>query len=158
MKKQFSFLSALVGATLLATGAWSIPALAHEADCPYCDMSITENTPTQDNKAALIQGKKRVSYKCVYCAVADAKSEYKGNLSISAPSEKKGRPVLIKRIGAKWSTLPATAAFVNPSKNLKHRVCQQQSRAFTTKAAAAAYAKANNGEVVTLARLIELAE
>ena len=148
------FFPALLGTALLMT----VPVGAHEADCPYCDMAITQDTPTQDNETALRYGKKRIEYKCVYCAVAEAKTEYKGDVSISAPSEKKGRPVLLKRTGAKWSALPATAVFVNPSKNLKHRVCQQQSRAFTTRAAATAYANENGGEVVTLAQLVALAD
>lgn len=132
------------------------PAMAHEGECPYCQMSLTQDTATQDNEVALKYGRKRIEYKCVYCAFAEAKSEFpKGDLTINAPSEKKGKPVIIKRTGGKWSALPATAAFVGADK-AKHRVCQTQYRAFTSKAAAQAYATKNGGKVMTLGQMAAL--
>ncbi len=148
---------ALLTGALAMISAISFPsvpsALAHETNCPYCDRPVTQDTPTQDNEVALKYGRKRIEYKCVYCALAEAKTEYaKGDLSITAPSETKGQPVVLKRTGGKWSLSPATAHFVSPAK-LKHKVCQEQSRAFKTKAAAQAYASKNGGTVQTLSQL-----
>lgn len=131
-------------------------ALAHEAPCPYCGMKITQDTPTQDNETVLKSGRKRIEYKCVYCALDDANSQYKGDLTILAPSEIKGAPVIINRVGGAWSA-STTAAFVMP-KNLKHKVCQAQARAFTTQVAAQRYAKKSGGIVLTLAQLVALAK
>lgn len=133
-------------------------AMAHEADCPHCQMPVTQNTPTQDNEVALKFGRKRIEYKCVYCALAEAKTEFaKGDLTISTPSEKKGKPVMLKRTGGKWAAMPATAYFVSPQR-IKHKVCQQQARSFTTKTAAQAHAKKNGGAVVTLAQMVAMAK
>ena len=132
-------------------------ALAHEAPCPYCQMAITQDTPTQDNETVLKYGRKRIEYKCVFCALAEAKTEYvKGDLTILAPSDKKGAPVILKRAGGKWSA-PATAAFVSPQR-IKHKVCHAQVRAFTTQAAARAYAKENGGDVLNLTQLLAQAK
>jgi len=90
--------------------------------------------------------------------VAEANSEYKGDLSISAPSEKKGNPVVLKRTGGKWMAMPMTAAFVMPLGKVKHRTCQTQARAFRTKAAAQAYAAKTGGRVTTLADLVASAK
>ena len=43
-------------------------------------------------------GRKRIEYRCVYCALSDAKS-YNGDITILAPSELKGKPVLLTREG-----------------------------------------------------------
>ena len=143
--------------TLSLAGTGLRPALAHETDCPYCQMPVTQNTATQDNEVALKFGRKRIEYKCVYCAVAEAKSEYKGDVTINSPSEKKGKPVILKRTGGKWSSAPAGAYFVSV-RPLKHRVCQQQARAFTSKAAAQAYAQKNGYSTMTLAQLVATAK
>jgi hypothetical protein len=145
-------LLAAIAATIALPTVGLLPAMAHSAPCPYCNMAITQDTATQDNETVMKYGRKRIEYKCVYCALAEAKTEYKtGDLTILAPSEKKGSPVIIKRTGGKWSA-PATAAFVSTSR-VKHKVCQAQARAFTTKAAAQAYAKKNGGMVMTLAQM-----
>lgn len=144
-------LATLVTVSLPTMGAR--PAMAHEANCPYCDMPVTQDTATQDNEVALKYGRKRIEYKCVYCALAEAKTEYpNGDLSITAPSETKGQPVVLKRTGGKWSMTPETAAFVTPAK-VKHKVCQDQARAFNTEAAAKAFAAKNGGSVMTLEQL-----
>jgi hypothetical protein len=150
----------LLGAAFLAPFSVS-SVLAHEAPCPLCGMAITQDTPTQDNEVGLKIGRKRIEYKCVYCALAEAKTEYQGDLTIFAPSEKKGEPVLLKREGDKWTALPATAHFVSKSK-LKHKICQEQARAFSTFEAAQKYIAANQDSLgdakpLTLAEMLEVA-
>ena len=139
-------------AAALATPAYiAIPAFAHEAPCPYCNMSVTQDTAAQDNEVALKIGRKRIEYKCVYCALADAKTAYTGDLSILAPSEKKDEPVKLLRQNGKWSPAATTggtneAAFVLPGK-IKHKICDQQARAFTSTAAAQKYIDANKANL-----------
>jgi hypothetical protein len=142
-----------------STGLFSStrPALAHEAPCPYCAIKITQDTATRDNETVMKYGRKRIEYKCVYCAVAEAKSEYaKGDLTILAPSEKKGAPVVLKRAGGAWTT-STTASFVVP-KGIKHKLCHAQARAFISPTVAQSYAKKSGGEVLTLTQLIALAK
>ena len=154
-------LAGLFVTTLLVPVAAIRPVFAHEAPCPYCGMTITQDTPTQDNEVALKVGRKRIEYKCVYCALADANTEYQGDLSILAPSEKKGEPVMLMREGGKWSAMPAAPYFVSATA-LKHKVCQAQARAFTTKDAAQAYIDANkdtlaDAKPLTLDEMVQLA-
>lgn len=158
MKIQIATRALVVGA-LAVVSTISVPALglrpamAHSAPCPYCSMTLSDDTAS-----VLKIGRKRIEYKCAYCALAEAKTEYpSGDLSVTSPSEKKGQPVVAKRIGGKWSVLPATAFYVSPAK-LKHKTCQAQSRAFTTKAAATAFAKDNGGMVMTLAQMNAMAK
>ncbi len=135
-------------------------AMAHEADCPYCKQPVTQDTATQDNEVVLKYGRKRIEYKCVYCALAEAKTEYKsGDISIAAPSEKKGEPVIVKRTGGNWSATPSTAVFVAQTP-IKHRSCQVTARAFRTKGAAESYIKANNlkSQPISLSQLVSLAK
>ena len=142
-----------------STGVWSSTrvAMAHEAPCPYCAMKITQDTPTRDNETVMKYGRKRIEYKCVYCAVAEAKTEYtKGDVTIFAPSEKKGAPVIVKRTGGKWSA-PDGATFV-VTQRIKHKMCHVQARAFSTNAAAQAHAKKNGGDVLTLEQLVAMAK
>lgn len=149
------FLVALLAAV---TPSISSVAFAHEAPCPYCSLTLTQDTPEQDNETVLKYGRKRIEYKCVYCALAESKTEYaEGDISILAPSEKKGQPVVLKRTAGKWSA-PATAAFVLNAP-LKHKMCAAQARAFTTEAAAKEYAAKNNFPApLTLAELVERAK
>ena len=138
----------LLAGALALVCAPAIPALAHDAPCPYCNMKVSDETAS-----VLKMGRKRIEYKCVYCALAEAKTEYPtGDLTVYSPSEKPGVSVVSKRVGGKWSVLPASATFVAPAK-IKHKVCQEQARAFTNKAAAQAYAKANGYQALTLAQL-----
>ena len=139
-RKALGGLAALlvVGSPILLSS--TRPASAHVAPCPYCGMTITQDTATQDNETVLKIGRKRIEYKCVFCAMADAQSEYKGDLTIAAPSETKDSPVVIKRVADKWSA-PATAVFA--AQKGSHKVCQALYRAFTSQAAFDAYVKAN---------------
>lgn len=143
-------------ATTLVTPLLSSSAFAHEAPCPYCNQTVTQDTPTQDNEVALKIGRKRIEYKCVYCALSEAATEYEGDLSILAPSEKKGEPVLLKRTGSKWSASSDDVTFVF-KQPLKHPICQEQARAFSTKAAATVYLAANKDKLPD-ARTLSLAE
>lgn len=153
MKIQITRRVLLAGAFAVAGSAFSpalglAPAMAHSAPCPYCSKTVSDDTAS-----VLKVGRKRLEYKCAYCALAEAKTEYpSGDITVSSPSEKKGQPVVAKRIDGKWSLFPATAYYVSPAK-LKHKVCQAQSRAFTTKTAATAFAKANGGTVMTLTQM-----
>jgi hypothetical protein len=143
----------------LLVASLSSVAFAHEAPCPYCAMPITQDTAQQDNEVALKYGRKRIEYKCVYCAVADSKTEYgSGDISILAPSDKKAQPIILKRTGGAWSAAPATAAFVL-NQPLKHKTCDIQARAFTTAVAAKAYAQAKGFPApLSLTELVEQAK
>lgn len=150
----------LAALSLSAFAAVVRPARAHETKCPYCKLDVTQDTATLDNEVALRYGRKRIEYKCVHCALAEAKTEYSGDLSISAPSETKGKPVVITRTGGKWSASPATAVFV--AQKVSHRHCQIGYRALTDKAGFDVYVKKNqallkNAKPLTLAQMVELA-
>lgn len=147
----------LFATTLLAPFA-TPAAFAHIAPCPYCSMTITQDTEAQDNEVALRIGRKRIEYKCVYCALAEAQTEYQGDLTILAPSEKKGEPVAIARKEGKW-TAPDGAAYVLNTP-IKHKICQEQARAFSSKEAAQKYLDANKdslpgAKLVTLDELVK---
>lgn len=120
-----------------ATGLAGRPAAAHEAKCPYCKMDVVQDTQTMDNEVALKYGRKRIEYRCVYCAIADANKKVKSDLTILAPSEVKGKPVLIARKDGKWTASPETAVFV--AEQVSHRYCQVGYRAMTDKAGFDAY-------------------
>ncbi len=144
-------LAALLTTVLVPTLAVR-PALAHSAPCPYCNMTVSDATAS-----VLRTGHKRIEYKCVYCALSQAQSEFPaGDLTVSAPSEKPGHPIVIKRTGGKWSASPASATFVSPA-HIKHKMCQEQARAFTTKAAATKFAKTESGMVMSLAQMNAMA-
>ena len=121
-------LTALVGSGL--AGFAPRPALAHEAKCPVCKLDVVQDTDKLDHEVALKSGRKRIEYRCVWCAVKDAKS-YTGDLTVLAPSEVKGKPVVLARKDGKWSVTPETAVFVGEKVN--HRSCQVGYRALTTK-------------------------
>ena len=157
---KISFRRTLIAAAVCAVSTFPMySAIADEADCPYCDRAVTKDTATQDNETVLKYGRKRIEYKCVYCAVSEAKTEYsKGDLSIAAPSEKKGARIIIKRVSGKWSA-PAGAVFV-ADMPLKHKACQITARAFTSKSAALSYIKAKKltTSPITLAQLVAAAK
>jgi len=132
-------LAAVLGATV--AGPALRPALAHEAKCPVCKLDVVQDTDKQDNEVALKSGRKRIEYRCVYCALSDAKS-YTGDLTILAPSEIKGKPVTLARKDGKWSASPETAVFVGHKVN--HRQCQTGYRALTTQAAFEKWVHANH--------------
>ena len=150
-------------AALVSLGTASFvgrPAQAHETKCPYCKLDVVQDTPTMDNEVALRYGRKRIEYRCVFCALAEAKNEFKGDLSILAPSETKGKPVVITRKSGKWSA-PSGAVFVGEKAN--HRHCQTTYRAFTNTAAFQAHVQKNksllkDAKPLSLAQMVEIAK
>lgn len=133
---------------------------AHEAKCPHCELDLTQDTPQQDNEVALKYGKKRIEYKCVMCAIADAEKSYKGDLTILAPSQVKGKPVEICRIEGNWSA-PDSTVFIGHK--IKHRYCERGYRAFTTVAAFNTHVEKfkvqlKGAKPVTLAELVKIAK
>ena len=133
---------------------------AHEAKCPFCELDVPQNTPDQDNEVALKFGKKRIEYRCVMCAIADAKT-YEGDVTILAPTEIKGKPALISSKNGVWSADPEGLLFVG--EKAKHRHCQVAYRAFTTKAAFDTYVAKNKAIVhdakpIDLAQMVEIAK
>lgn len=154
-------IAALAAAGFLVTASPRI-ADAHEADCPLCQLKVVQDTPTQDNEVTLRYGRKRIEYRCVWCALTEAKSDFpNGELTILAPSEVKGKPVLISRTGGKWSVGPASAVFVGV--NTGHKTCPITYRAFSNQAAFDAYVKKTGGPVagakpLTLAQLLATAK
>ncbi len=154
---QKKFTVALVTALALSSGF--VPSVrAHEAECPHCELDVVQNTANQDNETALLYGKKRIEYRCVFCAIADAEKSYTGDLTVMAPSETKGKPVAIARAGGQWSA-PEGTVFVG--KKVKHRYCETGYRAFTSKAAFDAHVKKNkvllkDAKPMTLAEMVEI--
>lgn len=135
------------------------PALAHEAKCPVCKLDVVQDTDKLDNEVALRSGRKRIEYRCVYCALSDAKS-FTGDITILAPSEFKGKPVLLSRKEGKWSVAPETAVFVGHK--VSHRSCELGYRALTTKSAFDKWIHANHdllkdAKPLTLAGILEVA-
>lgn len=133
---------AVLAATASLTGPFAASALAHETPCPYCKLTVAQDTATQDNEVALRYGRKRIEYKCVWCALADVnRGTYKdSDVTVLAPSEKKSQPVEITRKSGKWGA-PAGTVFL--SVKASHQICQNTYRAFTSQAAFDAYAKKN---------------
>lgn len=113
---------------------------AHQADCPVCELGVVQDTEKMDNEVALKYGKKRIEYRCVMCAIADAEHSYKGDLLIVAPTEKKGRRVTIERKDGVWT---APDGLVFAGHKVKHRYCQSGYRALTSAAAFPDYVRAN---------------
>jgi len=135
----------------LALCAFSASASADK--CGYCHQSIM-GTPYVLKNASHSE-----KFKCAYCAVADASSgdDWKGNLTMIAPSENPAKPVTLKRIGGKWRAFPATAAFTE-AMPIKHKMCGSQYRAFTNAKAAQAYLKTGGADkVISLAQLVKIA-
>jgi len=156
-----SFLAAALAAgTLGAIGSIAQPVLAHEADCPFCSLPVVQDTDKQDNEVKLRYGRKRIEYRCVFCAISEAQSEYKdGDVTIAAPSEKKGAPIVIKREGGQWSA-PAGIVFV--AKKMNHKYCQVSYRVFSSRAAFDAYVKQHKDQLedakpLTLAEMVKVA-
>ena len=123
-------LAVLLGSSIV--GVAPRPAVAHEATCPVCKLDVVQDTEKLDNEVALKFGRKRIEYRCVYCALQDAKN-FNGDVTILAPSELKGKPVVLTRAGGQWKAAPETAVFVGQKVN--HRSCQVGYRALTTRAA-----------------------
>src|ERR1700730_18012120 len=66
------------------------------AGCPFCALDLVRDTDSVDNQVQLERNGKKTPYRCVLCAVADAKTD-KGDVKIVAASEKKGKAVTITR-------------------------------------------------------------
>jgi len=115
----------------------SIPAQAANRMCPYCAMPL--GAPA--TQVWLTSGSKKVAYRCVFCAVSEAKTEYKGNLSIKAPTENSRKPLILKRTGGHWTMNLKGAAFVG--KKVSHKFCPTAYHAFTSSAAAKRYIAAH---------------
>ncbi len=162
-------IAVLAGALALSSFGGSQIAFAHEADCPFCSMPVVQDTDTQDNEVALKYGRKRIEYRCVFCALSEAQNDYKGDLSILAPSETKGAPIQIARKDDKWmasvqkdGAWQASSEIVFAAEKVKHKLCQTAYRAFSNQAAFEAWVKANaevfdaKSESLTLAQMIAL--
>jgi hypothetical protein len=148
--------------TLGVAGLGARPAMAHETKCPYCRLDVVQDTSQQDNEVALRYGQKRIEYRCVYCALAQAKSDFKGDLTVLAPSEIKGKPIVISRTGGKWSVSPETALFTGQQK-VNHPQCQVGYRAFSNRAAFDAYTKQHSdllqdAKPLTVTEIVEVAK
>jgi hypothetical protein len=150
MKNTKIFTFAL--AALLGTALTSTQVFAH-GDCPMCSLPVVDDTAKVDYEVELKSGKKTVDYRCVYCALADA-GEYKGDITVMAPSETKGKKIAIKRVGGKWSA-PAGTVFV--AAKVKHNLCQSGYRAFSSRKAFDAWAK-NNQATLKGAKPINLTQ
>jgi hypothetical protein len=148
----------MLGLSALAIG--TAPLQAHEADCPFCALPVVQDTAEQNNEVALRYGRKRIEYRCVYCALKEAHTEYSGDLSILAPSEDKTAPVVLKRTDGKWSADPQNAVFA--AQKASHKVCQVTYRAFASRAAFDAYVKKHanvfdkDTKPVTLSQLLDI--
>jgi hypothetical protein len=166
MKTSFSrkaFLAAMASLMLAGTVSQSpLMVTAHEADCPVCNLPVVQDTAEQDNEVKMRYGRKRIEYRCVYCALSEAQNELKnGDVSIAAPSETKGKPVLLKRVNGQWTATPSTAVFV--AEKVKHKHCQTGYRALTNRAAFDAYAKKHKAVIgdakpLTLTQMLEVAK
>ena len=133
-------------------------AFAHEAKCAFCNLDVPQDTATQDNEVAIRAGRKRIEYRCAFCALSDAKT-YRGDISILAPSEMHGKPVVISRTNGSWSVEPSGALFAAPKG--KPAKCNVIYRAYSTRAAFDVAAKSKTGwesEPLTLEQLRELAK
>jgi hypothetical protein len=149
-------LAALLSAGL--AGLAARPSQAHEAKCPICKLDVPQDTEKQDNEVALRSGRKRIEYRCVFCALSDSKA-FQADLTVLAPSELKGKPVLLTRKDGKWTAAPETAVFVGEKVN--HRQCQLGYRAFTGKPAFEKWVAANadllkDARPLTLQQMLEV--
>ena len=159
-------LQLLPGLATIAVAALSpSAALAHVTDCPVCGLKVVQGTKSQDNEVVLRNGKKKIEYRCIYCALADAK-KYEGDLIVYSPSETQVKPV-IRRADGKWSVvkeqngtliLEEGAVFLNDFKS--HQKCAMLSRAFHSMAAFEKYAAANkalDAKALTLEEMVAAA-
>jgi hypothetical protein len=159
-KNLFGFgLTALLSVGMLAGSA--TPALAHEAKCPYCKLDVVQDTKEQDNEVILRYGNKRIEYRCVMCAIAQAKTKFKNDVTILAPSNVKGKPVTITRVNGEWKTDPEGALFVSVKGS--HTECQIRYRAVASKEEFEKYVQANHeilkdAKPLTLKEMVELSK
>ena len=157
--RRLSLCAILLG-VMAAGGVGARPALAHEAKCPVCSLDVPQDTPQQDNEVAIRAGRKRIEYRCVYCALHDA-STYKGDITVLAPSDVKGTPVLLSRKDGAWSATPGTVLFV--AQKVGHPSCMLGYRVFTTQSAFEAWVRKNrqllgDAKPLTLPQMLEAAK
>jgi hypothetical protein len=156
MKNLFPTLALVVSSLGLSPAA-----LAHEVPCPLCGLKVVQATKTQDNEVVLRFGKKRIEYRCVYCALADAK-KYDGDLFVYAPSETKGKPVILSRAAGRWSVVKVEGERIVPAEGAVflnafdgHKECAALSRAFHSQAGFDAYKpKAKDAKSLTLDEML----
>lgn len=151
-----------IALTLVGSGLAPRAAFAHETNCPFCKLKVVQDTKEQDNEVALRYGRKRIEYRCVWCALYDTQNGKYGDsdVTILAPTEKVGQPIPITRTGGKWAA-PEGVVFVGVKAS--HRVCQITYRSFTTKAAFDAYVQKNQVNVkgaspLTLEQMLAIAK
>lgn len=145
-----------VAAMLLGS---TTPAMAHETDCPYCQLKVVQDTKERDNEVVLRYGNKRIEYRCVMCAIAQAKTKFKNDLTILAPSNIKGKPVTITRTNGEWAVKEEKAVFVFAKGS--HTECQDRYRALTDAEDFDAYVanrKYTEAKKLTLKELVELSK
>lgn len=109
-----------------------------------------------DNMVSLEASGKSQRYRCIMCALADAKG-VKGDLAITAASDRKGEPVRIARTNGKWSISPPEAVFAYSEGS--HEQCQNRYRAILSRNGFAAYARNNhsllgNSKPLTLVQML----
>lgn len=122
-------------------------------------MPVVSDSSAMDFRVTLKSKGKTVAYRCVLCALADAKSAV-GLLEIQAASEMKGHPVTITRDAGKWSISPEKAVFAYAEGD--HEQCETRYRALTSPEAFTCYTQAHpkvlkNAKQITLAQIIKLA-
>ncbi len=167
MKPNRTLRRSLIGLGLLSAALTAFfalrptPAYAHEATCPRCKLDVVQDTDEIDNEVPLRYGRKRIEYRCIMCALAEAKTKYKNDLSILAPSSVKGKPVVLTRKDGQWSVAPETAVFVGVPGS--HTECQIRFRAMTDRAAFDAYVAKHaeilkGAEPLTFEQLLEMAK
>lgn len=148
----------LIAVLTLATTASAVP---HEAKCPYCKLDVVQDTKEQDNEVVLRYGNKRIEYRCVMCALAQAKTKFKNDLTIVAPSNVKGKPVIITRVNGEWKTDPETALFIHVKGS--HAECEIRYRAVANKDEFDKYVLAHadllkDAKPLTLKEMVELSK
>ena len=126
-------------------------AAAHPVPCPRCGLKVAQATPTQDNEVVLRFGNKRIEYRCVDCALADA-AKYDGDLFVYAPSETKGKPVILQRKAGAWSAVRVERERLVPEPDAvfldafdSHARCAALARAFHDRKGFDAYAEKPRG-------------
>jgi hypothetical protein len=113
---------------------------------------VVEDTNRVDSQVQLERDGRKTAYRCVLCAIADAKADKK-NVVIIAPSEKKGKPVTLTRTSGKWTVEPDTSIFVYAKGS--HAECQVRYHAISSKAAFDSYVL-NNPRVLNAAKTFSL--
>ena len=147
----------LVSLLLVVSGLAS----AHPVPCPRCGLKVVQATSTQDDETVLRYGNKRIEYRCVDCALADAK-KYAGDVFVYAPSEVKGNPVILARQAGVWSVVKVEGERLVPETGAvfldafdSHAQCATLARAFHSQRGFDAYAaKGKDAKPLDLAGML----